>query len=824
MHKSQIILHRKKLVIAMSLAIVGGTMGGCSSSNSGGDSAGTSTIEANGGLGGSSLFARGGDGGELYMYNEGAGGGVEIRKTGAASATITSPETPTTANLGTNPLLVTSDTLIETPVLYNEIADGAGTTLVIGDLYVGGDSVLRISVAGGAADYTNDTIVADSRFYRSSDQPNELFQALGGDATPDLAPAGMGYFRDTINNIYISDADDTINDTQATGLSVAAGSTLSLASNSGCNTNLTVNNDIDNSGAIQKELNESCTLNLNASSYFATGDVNNTGVIANTDGGSVNINVNSGISNSGNINTSGFDAVDADSDGGDAGDISISAGRNSGDFIVISGQLTAMGGDGLGGGNGGRGGSVDVEDASYTENSGAIDVSGGNNTAVGESASNGGNAGDVYMEADTVLNNTVDATINGNGGNGTSGGSGADIQLYQSNQEGALLNAGAISSNGGTGSESSGGDGGEIRISTSNGGQIQSSGELSSTGGASSDPDSDGGDGGEVRFYADYNNIGPGDIVVSGNIKLNGGSALATGTGDGGEGGGLHLWNDVSGEASGQRIALLGYSAFNGNGGDGFNGGDGARNDGITLYTSDNGDKSEGSIVNDVPLNARGGNSTATGTDNGDGGRGGEVQMNNSQNIDEINIDVTVTNTASIDVSGGTAYNGGGDGGEFGLANGGDGGSIQMYGTHAVDNTASLTANGGDGGEFGGDAGYVDVSTETGTATNNGAISANGSQGEYAGGEGGDVYMYGTDITNTAALSVNGGNGTDAVDAFGGDGGEITMFTKLFTSPANTGSSSYNFGTGVTENGVEGSITVNFSCEGNCDVLLTKGK
>jgi len=814
MHKNQKILNRKKLVIAMSLAIVGGTMGGCSSSNSGGDdTTSTSTIEINGGLGGAFDFAQGGDGGELRMEEGGAGGGVEIRKTGTASASITPPETPTTVNLGSNPLLVTSNTLIETPILYTAIADAAGA-LAIDQLYVGIDSILRSSVAGGVADYTNDAAVADGSFYRSSVLPDELYQALGDDATPDLAPADMGYFRDNSTNIYITDSDDTTDDPTATGLSVAAGSTLSLASNSGCNTRLNVNNDIDNSGVIQKALKDACELNLGSSNYFATGDVNNAGDADNIGGGDVNIGTNSGITNSGNINVNGFDAVETDSNGGSGGDISL----NSSAFIINSGQLSATGGDGLGTGAGGSGGSVDVSNASYTENSGAIDVSGGNNTAVDTSAANGGSGGYVYLAAYTLLNNTVDATISTNGGNGVFGGSARDIELYQSNTEGALLNAGSMSANGGAGSDSSGGDGGEIFLNTRRGGQIQSNAELSSTGGTSAADDSNGGDGGEVIFFADYGNIGPGDIVVSGNIILNGGDALATGNGSGGDGGELLMYNDVRSynNNSGQRVALLGYSAVNGDGGDGFNGGAGARNDGITLQTRADGDKSEGSIVNDVSLNARGGNSTASGTDSGSGGSGGEVDMRNSQDIDDQSIDVTITNNGGIDVSGGIGYNGG-DGGEGGR--GGRGGYIGLGATYGVENNASLTANAGDagdGGEFGGNGGYIQLDTQTGTATNKAAISANGSQGASFGGSGGGIYMYGTGIVNSAALSVNGGNATDATTATGGDGGEIGLFTNDFSAPTGGGSFSYSFGTGVTQDGDEGNATVNLICEGNC--------
>ena len=98
-----------------------------------------------------------------------------------------------------------------------------------------------------------------------------------------------------------------------------------------------------------------------------------------------------------------------------------------------------------------------------------------------------------------------------------------------------------------------------------------------------------------------------------------------------------------------------------------------------------------------------------------------------------------------------------------------------------------------------------------------GFITANASDAEERGGDGGSIDMYGIDITNTAALSVNAGNGTDAVTSYGGNGGAINLQTDLFAAPSNSGSFSYSFGTGVTENGIEGSATSSLLCEGSCN-------
>ena len=133
MQNQQSLLNKKKLVIAMSLALMGSVMTGCSSSDGGGAGVtGGSTILAKGGIGGNAEAARGGDGGEFTIFNEGTSGGIEIRKSGSANTSLTPPAIPTEANLGATPLSITTDTSIDTAILFIAIADAAGA-LTVGD-------------------------------------------------------------------------------------------------------------------------------------------------------------------------------------------------------------------------------------------------------------------------------------------------------------------------------------------------------------------------------------------------------------------------------------------------------------------------------------------------------------------------------------------------------------------------------------------------------------------------------------------------------------------------------------------------------------------
>jgi len=827
MSKNQTILHRKKLVVAMSLAIVGGAMSGCSSSDDSSESAGSFTIQASGGVGGDASFARGGDGGEFYVFNDGGSGGVEISKSGSANATITSPEIPTTPVLGSNPLQITTDTSIDMPVLYTAIADGAVANLAIGELYVDVNSILRSSTDGGDAVYAADAPVADSSFYRSNVLQNELYQAMGDDeVTPDLAPAGMVYFRDNDSiEIYLTDGDNTVNDTRITGLSVAAGSTLTLGSTSGCNTSFRVNDDIDNSGRIVKTEANGCSLTLNSNHYFATGDVVIAGNADIVDGGFLSIRANLGIKNSGTIDVSGFDtASDSGDQGGNAGGISL----NADGFIINSGQLNVSGGDG--GDNGGDGGELFIGEPSYLENSGMIDVSGGANIGAGtEGTPRGGSGGNASLEADAVLNNTENATINASGGTGERGSNAGSVSFNQNNSEGAILNAGDITVNGGAASVDSAGSAGNITINTG-GGQIHNTGELNATGGdiatGGNEKGNAAGDGGLINIFTSYDGNGESsNIAISGNLNVSGGNAPVTGNGSGGDAGQILVSSYSNSYATDTGVALLGYSVIDANGGDGLQGGQAAGNgDGIGIFAQDNDNGhndviTAGSITNDVPMNARGGNSTATGEAVGNGGFGGRVDIRTSGSDNVSGLNVTVTNTANIDVSGGSSVGTTVPDEEAlkdrislrALKFGGS--SVYLYGYHGVDNSGNINLNAGTGGRNRNTGGRASIDAEIGTVTNSGTISANGAEG----GDGGYIDMSGNDINNSAALSVNGGDAIDNAASTGGDGGSIGLFTNVLSNPQNSGSFSYTFGTGEEGDGVEGCAIVNFIQEGNCE-------
>jgi len=818
MSNNQFPLKKNKLVLAMSLALLGSAMTGCSSDDDNDndtDSTASVTINANGGLGGNANFAQGGDGGELYIYNGGTAGGVEIRKTGKADTNFTSPDIPTTSNLGSSPLTISSDITIDVPVLYTAIADAAGT-LITDDLYVGTDGILRTSVAGGTADYTNDTIVTDSSYYRSSTQPNNLLQAIGDDTTADNAPSGLAYFRSGDSNIYLAGGDGAEGqDLLATGLSIAAGATLSITDNSGCNANMQVSGDIVNNGTI-KPVNQDCTLDIeaNSGSYSGSGTITTAGTSSDIDGGRIDLYANVGILNDGVFTSSGY--TSSDGDGGDGSEIYLRANG----YIVNNGELLAEGGDGLN--DGGNASTIDTAQIpTYSENNGTISVDGGDSTGTGVDQGSGGNAGTIDFLGDVATFVKSGSVNTANGGNGTFGGNGGNIDFETNYDDGPLIIAADITANGGEGSTSYGGSGGSIQI-MSDGGELLSSSNLSAKGGDSLSTDNNGGSGGYIEFnnYYDDNDIGAGDITVSGNLDVSGGNANATGDGYGGSGGDVQFYNNADNDNSvtDQTISLLGYSSIETNGGDGAEGGDAYNSccsGNVYIYASSNQDNNNyyhaGSIVNDVPVSAKGGDTVTTGTSYGTGGDGGEVYID-TDTFTGTGSEVTVTNTASIDVSGGMGYDGTNQG-----VGGGWGGNVYLYALHDLSNSGSINANAGEGGTDGAGGGYIYMESYELKASNTASLSANGSDSTADGGQGGDVEIYGVEISNTGALSVNGGDASDATSSFGGDGGYIGLFTdsQVF-GLTNSGSFSFSAGTGETD-GTEGCAQTNFVDQGECN-------
>ena len=601
----------------------------------------------------------GGDAGSITLQNIGPTGGVQLRKSGKANTNFSTPVQAGNASLGDNPLEITADTTLDT--IADIVDDGAGG-LALNELYQGTDRVLRSSAAGGVAAYATDPVAAAGTIYLTTSNNFHAFISSGS-TTPDVA---------------------------YTGLSVAAGVTLTLGDNNGCSSRVLFDNDIDNAGTITKVAND-CTISLYANKYLATGTINNAGTMAFPNAGSVNINTVTGIANSGMINASGFD--NAAGAGGSGDNIQL----NAGGYVLNSGMLDTSGGDGMG--TGGAASTINMY-AAYTENTADLDLTGGNNTTDGVTPGNGGSGGWFSIGAQYVTNNT--GNIDVSGGSGSSGGNVNNTSSMRNGQVGEVKNAGQITSNGGIGHTGGGGDGGTVQF-YSRGGELRNNGDLSSAGGNSLSAASAGGDGGEIDFQADGGENGQplGNIEVSGNINLMGGTALQTGTGNGGDAGELNIIIDgAESEAlaynfTNQRAALLGYVSIDANGGDG--GSDGGEGPGGAccddkgifliadeLFVPQTQKYSVGSVINEVPINARGGNNLV---DGGEGGWGGDIEMRTAATPNASSLNPTVVNRADIDLSGGLTF---GTNQESGA-----GGDLWLSGYGNATNSGDLTSNGG---------------------------------------------------------------------------------------------------------------------------------
>jgi len=844
----QTLLKKKTLVAAVSIAMMGG-LAGCSSDSGGGAAPAAFAILLDGGNGGND--SSGGWGGRMIVANDGASGGVEVRNSGAANTNFTTPVQPGTADTGENPLAIESDTTLPTFNDDSEYADGSLTVFTAGDVYLGDDGVFRTSV-GGSVDFAADTAVAD----------------------------GTDYIRTSDGRIATIDAADAKDHTTYTGLSVAAETILTLAgSNGGSFAGLRVDSDIDNQGTITNAT-DGGDIYLTANKYFG-GNIFTGGIDDAADGGEVTIDALAGIVNDGTIDTSGFDEDAEDSvDGGDAGDINLWAGG----FVLNNGVLDASGGDNGTGSlsTAGHGGDVELG-AAYTENNGDIDASGG--SGVTESAEDtdqqGGDGGSVDIVADFVSNNT--AAIDASGGDGDDGGDGGyvDIGNYQ---VGEAKNAGNVNLDGGAGHEGDGGDGGELEI-WANGGSAINGADISAAGGDALMPNSDGGDGGWLFFTSSHgeNNEAPGDVSVSGNLNAAGGHAVA-GTADeisdgsGGDGGEILVHLDLDGPAfdgaeyffsgyfpfgsssgdimkvallapeaalnqsanfSNQKAVLYGYESISMNGGDGDSAGAAMGSYGpraVALIASHTFDKDTGrvvagSVLNQVPISAAGGSSTANTTEvpgaYGYAGYGGSVLMSTSMVVDAEPANVSATNSADLNLQGGDAPGFVDPDGLVELGGwGGPGGGFELAGYSRADNSGAVDSSGGDAGDNGGYGwnSYVDIYSVAGQASNRADLLLSGGNGGETGGSAGSVGIFGKTSSNAAAITADGGNatGTEAPEldpgSFeqGGRGGWIEILGQGLTAATNTGALSVAGGTGADEDGDQGCTQVNFDFDGNC--------
>jgi len=247
--------------------------------------------------------------------------------------------------------------------------------------------------------------------------------------------------------LRISDGNGIFSDeTPVTGVSVAAGTTLTLELNNTPNAQVDLSNDIDNDGTITTvdvDATQRGNLQLYLNSYHGNGAIDTSGTLPGQNGGYVEMYPNYSFFNHGSIDTSG-----ADSTIGAAGD----------------------------------GGYLQIYTSYAIENTGNIITDGG---AASGAGTTGGSAGYLTWQADLSLYNSGNLSCSGGDGNG--------IYLFAGNNyPGDLQNSGNLDTSGGSATAGDGGSGSSVDI-YAYGGNIINSGNLTTKGGNTSDPSSNGG-------------------------------------------------------------------------------------------------------------------------------------------------------------------------------------------------------------------------------------------------------------------------------------------------------------------------------------------
>jgi hypothetical protein len=272
--------------------------------------------------------------------------------------------------------------------------------------------------------------------------------------------------------------------------------------------------------------------------------------------------------------------------------------------------------------------------------------------------------------------------------------------------------------------------------------------------------------------YEESGYVQSGDLIVRGNILIDGGDGEW-----GGSGGDIDLYNTYE-QSSAQYpqfgILLVGYHEINADGGDGVNGGSAGY---INAYAEEHywNDQyvAPGPIT--LPLNyfARGGLGT-----NGSGGDGGYVYLETDP-WDDGYLYPKGWTTATVS---GKFLLSGGDG----TAGGGNGGYLGAIAYDLVKVSASIDTSGGDGtsgnasgGSGGGDNEFNatwDVKL-SGTLLSNGG----GAVGTGTGGSGADISSYaGQHVQSSMRISADGGDASST--GVGGNGGDVDIFSGTVPS------------------------------------------
>jgi len=568
---------------------------------------------------------------------------------------------------------------------------------------------------------------------------------------------GSLYQRTNDFTLYVGDGNDET-DVPVTGLSVAGGATLRFPSNwSETGAGVFIPKAVVIDGTVTT-IDESVVLELESGSYLQVGTT-------------------------GTITTSGR-----------------TAGSPAGPLLVISYGVAINKGtiEGNGAAGGGSAAMAFLIAETFVYNTGVIRADGGNNTAGA-----GGNGG--YAVAGSYLASVyTSGTVSANGGDGSGGigGIGGFIEVAGAPWEIHRIQAGGIiQANGGNGFDANGNNGGQLAIYT-NSGSLLLNADISLAGGDSTGDGYSGGSGGYLFLLQDYDDdYGYGEqapvegIRIAGDIDLSGGSGSA----NGGYGGYFEIETNYAYENAPvlTQVEFVGYSSISMNGG---NGTVGANAGYFEISTEDawTGDDylavPVGSIINQVPVSAKGGDGSLTGGHYG--GQGGYIEF---EAEGEFSIGTTeVANSGALDVSGGA--------GDYA----GNSGGVYFYGHDKVTNSATIIASGGAGTTRGGDgAGGGMGGDEVRMAStgwggiefystldivNSGKIIASGGNGITGGNGAQFIGMYaGRHTANSGVILANGGAGTSN----GGNGGYIDLFSQ-YVPTSNRGQLNVARGTGGT--------------------------
>jgi len=468
--------------------------------------------------------------------------------------------------------------------------------------------------------------------------------------------------------------------------------------------------------------------------------------------------------------------------------------------LVNQGSISANGGDGSSGGNGGfvylgtsrqtfasqcgivigsSRAAPATREARRAESPSAAGYSTGAISARGGAGLNGGGGRATGASLDWPADLYTSSSIDVSGGGGTTaGGSGGTLSLIAGDgQGGSLYSSGPLSASGGdvdpscvisnvsTCAAGSGvkapalGDG--VYLHASNGGLVHRAPIVARGGSSAQGP---GGAGTSIAVHVDNpaNSLVPTrDIDLSGSADVSGGAGVAAG----GSAGQILVQLDPGDAPSGQQITLYGYALLDASGGAGLNGGAAGSvqmsnfyfNPSLTGPNATHGPGPGGAVINQVSWVARGGDGDPT---VGTGGRTGNLTLGaitpelfSGQAIAQV---YNSGNLAAIAGSGAT--------GGFEVE------SIHLIGSEGVTNSGTLSARAGE--STVGVGGYPGVESivlesEAGVINNSGTLDARGADGATAGGAGGYVELDGMGVIESGQILAPGG----AASGSGGQGG-----------------------------------------------------